>query len=200
MNLKTLISRSITPYVRFENMFSPEECDRIIAIGESIQLMPGTLWNDETKEFEVDLSARKVLTSYHPRSSHTDWIYQRMDHYFLKVADLWEIEIDRTVEEVKYLSYPAGSHFGTWHSDTGRGHTKFRLISASVELNERSDYDGGYLEIYPATLAPSLHTPRGGGVLFLSSLPHRVTTVTAGHRRSLVNWVSGKPFEEARDL
>ncbi|MGH7944779.1 MAG: 2OG-Fe(II) oxygenase [Opitutaceae bacterium] len=93
------------------------------------------------------------------------------------------------------MSYGEGGHFGTWHTDTGSEHARFRKISASIELSERSCFDGGNLEIYPHSLGETLRVQQGGGAFFPSFVPHRVTSIRQGQRYSLVNWISGPPYE-----
>lgn len=194
------IARSIQPYLKVEAIFTPDECDRIIALGLASEPTPGGVWNETKQDFVVDDKLRKVLTSYHPRTPATQWVYKRMDEYFAKAAAHWGISIHETTEQFKFIVYNEGSHFGAWHTDTGRNHTQYRVISASIELSARQNFEGGNLEIYPRTLGPTLRVGRGGGVLFPSFMPHRVTSVTRGQRYALVNWISGPALSVPEDV
>lgn len=70
-----------------------------------------------------------------------------------------------------------------------------RKISASVILTDPKEYEGGEFELVPHGVAdsPLKFKPKKGEIIFFSSfMPHRVTPVTEGIRKSLVCWVMGE--------
>ena len=55
-------------------------------------------------------------------------------------------------------------------------------------------YEGGVLQFDHCHRKPSISPKRGEIVIFPAWLPHRVTQVTSGTRKSLVGWAWGPPF------
>lgn len=79
---------------------------------------------------------------------------------------------------------------------------KVRKLSVTVTLNDPSEYDGGNLKFDLSQHAENqqFHTledarARGTIAVFPSFLPHCVTPITRGQRKSLVIWNLGYPFK-----
>lgn len=104
------------------------------------------------------------------------------------VAGNFHFEFDDT-EQPQLATYAAGDEY-SWHLDIGPGEAARRKLSASVQLSNPADYDGGDLDIWGA--------PDGGErdwgtlIVFPSYMLHRVSPVTRGVRHSLVAWARGK--------
>lgn len=180
------------PFVKFEKIFSEEECQRIIDLAQEGALQQGKTWNG--KSYAVDVERRSVKTVYIGRTAANRWVFDRMDQYFQTVAAVLGIDVAETREDLKLMFYNAGDHFNAWHMDVGPNHATARKISMSVELSPAGSYEGGLLEIMPDALAPALKVGQGGGIAFPSFRVHRVTPVVSGKRVSLVNWISGPPY------
>lgn len=76
------------------------------------------------------------------------------------------------------------------HKDTGRNEVmRSRLLSASLQLTDPSEYDGGDLLIYLEDKIIVAPKEIGTITIFLSTTTHEVTPVTRGLRSSLVTWV-----------
>lgn len=173
------------PHLDFPEAFSAPECDAIVALGAKETLEPATVWNGV--ENHVDARTRHAERCLWPRAAETAWIHDRLDALFAEAAARFETEVDPVFEDIQLIRYGEGAHFQTWHSDAGTDRYEERRISASIELSEAGDYEGGVLEIAPAMgLARTL--PRGGARLFASRMIHRVTPVTRGVRYALVAW------------
>ncbi|MCX8477582.1 MAG: 2OG-Fe(II) oxygenase [Sphingomonas sp.] len=173
------------PYFDAPSVFTSAECDAIVTLGARGPLEPATVWNGV--ENHVDTRTRHAERCYWPRAAETAWIHDRLDALFAEAAARFETEVDPVFEDIQLIRYGVGAHFQTWHSDAGTDRYDARRISASIELSEASDYEGGVLEIAPALgLARTL--PRGGARLFASRMIHRVTPVTRGVRYALVAW------------
>ena len=123
-----------------------------------------------------------------PREDSSEWLFARLDKLFAAAADAFGLPVGPLVEPVQILRYEAGGHFATWHSDAGLDAHDRRRISTSVELSERSDYEGGELEIVPDLVGRPRTLPRGSAQLFPSRALHRVTPVVRGRRWALVAW------------
>ena len=172
-------------YFRREDAFSPEECDRIVALGEgSGEAAP--VWTRDA--YGIDPAARDVRTALQSRGEGTAWLFDRLDLLFAEAADHFALPVGPIGEPVQILRYEAGSHFIRWHTDAGVDKHEQRRISVSVELSEPDAYQGGILEIVPDLVARPRTMPRGGAHFFPSRALHRVTPVISGTRWSLVAW------------
>ena len=100
---------------------------------------------------------------------------------------------------IQYTEYDAAElgHYD-WHQDIGPGQASARKVSLTVQLSGANEYEGGELQIWNGgDLADAESTPRGAGnvVIFPSYMPHRVSPVTRGIRRSFVLWVGGGHYK-----
>ncbi len=86
-----------------------------------------------------------------------------------------------------------------WHLDIGNFETSLRKITASIQLSNQDDYEGGNLE-----LSMTENTGKGTAVgsreqgtlvLFPSFVGHRVLPVTKGVRYSLIGFMLGNAFK-----
>ncbi|HEX9947417.1 MAG TPA: 2OG-Fe(II) oxygenase [Allosphingosinicella sp.] len=170
--------------------FSEAECDSLIALGERAGPVPATVWAGAGDQ--VDSAVRSALTSHHPRSPKTAWIYDRLDGFFPQAGAAFGLEVGPLAEPLQILRYGVGGHFQAWHSDAGYDAMERRLVSVSVELSAPGDHEGGVLEIIPDTVGQPRTLGRGGARFFPSRAIHRVTPVTRGIRHALVIWTGGR--------
>ena len=185
--------------------FPPSFCDDVIAHGDTLQSMPGTVSHDPAGR---------------ARSSEVAWISDNEDHAWIyrPLADLvavtnqkfwrWHISGHETLQ---YTRYSEGQFYG-WHMDARRKPYPdderwgglVRKISVTVNLSGPADFDGGTFEIEQTVPTPERPERRierldelgqkGSAVVFPAYLHHRVLPVTRGQRRSLVGWFLGPPF------
>ena len=179
-----------TTYLAISEAFTPAECDRIIALGETAEGGPAPVYGGAGTT--VDRNWRDVRTVLLSRGGADEWLFARLDHLFAAAAEPFGLPVGPIAEPVQILRYDVGSHFATWHSDAGLDAHERRRISMSVELSERADYEGGELEIVPELVGRRRTLPRGSAQLFPSRALHRVTPVTRGRRWALVAW-TGAP-------
>ena len=89
------------------------------------------------------------------------------------------------------------SYAGTynWHIDTARIDNDVRKLSMSLLLTDPSEYEGGKLLLNNQGNIVVAEERLGGAVFFPSWIPHCVTPVTKGTRKSLVIWAHGPKFK-----
>ncbi len=82
------------------------------------------------------------------------------------------------------------------HTDTQLRNTSgsTRKISFSILLNDPSEFEGGKLLFHSTKDPIEAEMNKGDMILFPSFLPHSVTPVTKGIRKSLVGWICGPNF------
>jgi len=127
---------------------------------------------------------------------------------FIKTANKnagWNFVIE-DCEAVQFTIYEKGQYYG-WHSDCGiktDEDGKIRKLSASILLNDSSEFEGGELEFCHYTKPNQEHmvlstkkilNTTGSMVVFPSFVFHRVKPVTKGVRYSLVVWLRGFPLK-----
>jgi PKHD-type hydroxylase len=173
----------------YEKAFTPEECDKIIALGLAQKIIDGDV--SDGKETAINPQMRQSKISWIPWSEETGWIYDRLC-YFAASANSARYGFNMTgfTDDLQFTTYEGKMDHYDWHKDHGPGKFSNRKLSITVQLSE-PDYMGGDLEFYGIDPAPR---GRGTVIVFPSFELHRVSPVMAGTRQSLVAWVVGSPF------
>ena len=147
---------------------------------------------------EVKDSVRK---SQHCWIPSTHWIGGFLWHY-IRMANkdnfLYDIS-DIENNMIQYTQYNKGD-FYKWHTDMdicdiNEPDQLVRKLSFTLQLTNEDEYTGGNLEFADyddSTYRFSVPKSRGTVIVFDSRVPHRVTPVESGIRKSLVGWVVGK--------
>ena len=179
-------------FVIKEDAFSPEECDRIIALGED-----GLARRAAAGEAGdgVHPEIRQSTITWLPPSKETSLVYRRIELVARTANErFFRFLLMGMGEAVQFARYGAGGdHYG-WHQDIGEGPPVLRKLSVVVLLSDASAYEGGDLEVRVSDRISSTSRTRGAMILFPSWQLHRVTPVTGGLRYSLACWLSGEPF------
>ena len=111
----------------------------------------------------------------------------------------WGINFDiQAIQSPQLTRYVApGGHYDYHVDSTGvwpEGNSGLvRKLSMVCLLNDRSEFEGGELELIQPDQVAKLK--QGHAIFFASYLNHRVTPVTSGIRKSLVVWFGGTPFK-----
>lgn len=107
-------------------------------------------------------------------------------------ADHFQFEI-AGMEAFQYGVYDASiaGHYN-WHTDMSvMAENELRKISMSLLLNDPSEYEGGNLLLNVEGSIVVAQEKIGQAIFFPSWMPHCVTPVTKGVRKSLVTWIHG---------
>jgi len=110
----------------------------------------------------------------------------------------WKFDIDSGWENFQYTEYRSDTkgHYD-WHVDIGPTFASYRKLSMVIQLSNPEEYEGGDLQLFDPIASDenfpykSVPKKKGSIIVFPSFLPHRVTPVTGGIRKSLVWWVGG---------
>jgi PKHD-type hydroxylase len=157
------------------------------------------IYEGGTEEASVGGAYENSFLDLKIRNSKLSWFYE--EHWVTSIFAHYFNTINREIYEydLTYLSglqigtYEVGGHY-TWHCDYGtsqdENHT--RKLSATLLVNDPSEFEGGDLEIIDyhgqTVKAPK---EKGSIIIFDSRIPHRVTEVTKGKRISIVGWMYG---------
>jgi PKHD-type hydroxylase len=176
--------------VMVEGAFAPADCDRIVQFAQSLPRSEGDIVGAG-----VMSKVRRSQVSWIPQSQEAAALYERMHRLAKKVnEECYAFRLTGFSEQIQYAEYPAGHGYYDWHVDIGKGVAGNRKLSIVIQLSDRSDYEGGELQIRIRKSADVMPALRGTAIVFPSFLLHRVTPVTRGLRRSLTLWISGPPF------
>jgi len=193
------------PYQVWPGHFSPEFCDRVMAFGDSLDVMDGSVSYDPAGK------ARSSEVSWVQDTPENAWIFRPIaDLVALTNRRFWKWHLSGR-ESFQYTRY-GPEQFYDWHMDARtkpypagkRWGGLVRKISVTITLGSPDDYEGGAFEIEDTTPVPTQAKRRvkrlddakrqGSAVVFPSHLHHRVCPVVSGTRRSLVAWFLGPPF------
>jgi PKHD-type hydroxylase len=185
---------SLERWAFIDNLFTQEECDKIIDIGTSHNLTIATVGSKQLGKSVVNSDIRKSQVVFLKPTSNMTWVYTRItdainslnDQYFK--FDLWGI-----AEGLQFTEYKAPD--GNYEAHTDRVYGSIvRKLSFVIQLSDPSTYEGGNFEIIDGKDPEILPRKRGAIFAFPSYTLHRVTPVTKNVRYSLVGWVTGKQF------
>lgn len=102
------------------------------------------------------------------------------------------------IEPLQYSVYESDDQgFYDIHCDTvfARSSNGFmRKISFSILLNDPSEFEGGDLLFHTTSSPFKVELKKNDMILFPSYVPHSVTPVTKGVRKTLVGWMCGPNF------
>ena len=185
---------------------------------EEIKLLENDISSLPYYEAEVGLnsekekSIRRSQVKWIPYSLEKfRWIYQKViDQIHIDNSNLWRFDINYNKPHFQYTEYNGNQqgHYD-WHTDSGPNFASHRKVSITLQLSDSEEYEGGFLQLFNFYNLPQIHLQnipnnpnyiqsikkqQGALTIFPSFIPHRVTPVTKGIRKSLVLWVGGVPF------
>lgn len=179
-------------FYTFDNVFTPEEIDYIIELGNNLNLRDGKV-NGGRNDLNTDV--RKSEIGFFNVDEDTKWIFDRIaQHVLIANEEMWNFDLSGFGDSIQFTKYYGdGGHYD-WHADIGDS-VPHRKISVVVQLSDEEEYDGGNLQFNIGPYYPQAPKTKGSMVIFPTYMLHRVTPVVDGLRMSLVSWVSGPNFK-----
>jgi PKHD-type hydroxylase len=186
ISLSLQMNSHVSSPLVFTGIFSAEECQRIMSLGQHRRQRAGTMMYAQP-------NIRKSTIAWIDVQADSQWLYEKVWDTFQAVNRWFKFDLFGLVDEIQFAKYVVGDGFG-WHLDAGAGQTSTRKLSMSVQLGDDDEYAGGDLEL---CACPQLDPRRRRGtiIVFPSFLAHQVTPVTQGTRYSLVAWAHGPPYK-----
>ena len=195
------------PAVASGNIFTDDDLELIIKLGEA-----GTKENAEWKfiptqdsikiDEEYDVEVRKAQISFiTSNNKEFDFLNAKIMAMFVKInKEHFRFDLVR-LAPVQYTNYQVGDHYQQFHPDchSGSGYLKNgilpRKISATIQLSDSDDYEGGELILMANGIPKVMTKERGAMIFFPSYILHKITPITKGNRKSLVCWTEGPQFK-----
>lgn len=145
---------------------------------------------------DYDLSTNERLCWDAPLTDNFKPFAEEIARYINEANQRFYLFDLNEILSIMYFEYvPENEHSLDWHIDIGNHPPmNLRKISFSILANDPSEYEGGKLEIenFPGNL--QVPKVKGGMVCFPSFLPHKVTPITKGIRKSIVGFIGGRPY------
>lgn len=175
------------------NVFTPEECKKIIDIGTSTALTSATISKPE--DLAMDLSVRDSDISWlWPGSAH-DWVFEKIAGATNYLNETYfNFHLSGFAEGLQFTRYVAPTGHYDKHIDKSfQG--RIRKLSLTIQLSPPDEYKGGELMLFYDRHTSIMPKEQGKMIVFPSYTLHQVAPVTVGTRYSLVAWLTGDPFK-----
>lgn len=179
-----------TKYI--ENFLTSDECDEIIKLGESnnlIEMKSSLIVNGKVLTQNTGYEGNKRMGTYFSNESLNSPMLINLTNKIINLSN--ELNpyngiVYSGVSKYSFNKYKVGD-FLDWHSDiheTMAGAT----ITFIIQLND--NYDDGYVKYSINDVEHSVNKKQGSVFIFDSKIIHSVDTITNGLRYSLNVWPS----------
>lgn len=182
-------------FVVYHNVFSKEDCEKIIDYGNSKEKNVATLI-DATQNSYIEKDVRNSNVVW------MDLIDEEIKFCFQRISEVvndannnfFKFDILGFVERFQFAEYTSPHGNFNWHIDKVYKN-KIRKLTAVVMLSDTSSFEGGILELKFNNEETNPNIKQGDIIIFPSYVLHRVTPVTFGTRYTMVGWVTGAQFK-----
>ena len=174
-----------------ENVFTEEECNRIITYGNQLPSQEGTT----NAVNNVDPKTRSSKVSWILPNPEIHWLYQKLGDIIISMnSEGYNFDLYGFTEALQFTTYePPGDHY-VFHIDkANRG--PVRKLSFVLQLTDPNEYEGGDLVYKIQDEDAKVPKSQGTICVFPSYILHKVTPVTKGKRQTLVGWLGGPNFK-----
>ena len=168
----------------YKGALTDEECDKIIEVGNEQEKQDAGIFANSHGDEKV----RKTQISW----IREPWIDSTQEFYFRDAnSNVFGFLAD-LMPAAQFGTYKEGD-FYEWHYDVNWESDRQydRKLSIVIQLSDPNDYEGGVFEFQYPFEQPKGFEERGSVLIFPSYITHRVTKITKGERKSLVNWLEG---------
>lgn len=178
-----------------ENVFTDDECDKIINICNDYDSLSFAAVEQDNKDVIDHNRKSKVL--YLPSSDESlSWIFSKIADSVTQLNyQFFNYDIHK-IEALQFSEY-SSEYNGCFkkHVDFMHNSPNFRKLSFTIQLSDENSYTGGDLLFHLGDEPHYAKRSKGTMMVFPSFLLHEVTPVTDNVRRSLVGWMIGPPFK-----
>jgi PKHD-type hydroxylase len=180
----------VEDWAYFQGAFTPEECGKIIEIGNARIINKSSIRGND-----IANDIRDSKNSWILPSDDSHWIFRRVTDVIVDLnSKYFKFDLYGFIEGFQFTRYDAPGGKYDQHIDRGLN-TWTRKLSFTLQLSDPKDYVGGDLELYYGKDPTVPNKEQGFVTVFPSYVMHRVTPVTKGTRYSLVAWITGPSFK-----
>lgn len=179
-----------------DNVFTPEECDRIKKIALSKNKEEGSIIGKDNKNIQVDTLRKNSLVWLTEQDQDLIWMYEKLAQATISLNNqFFKFDLYGFTEALQFTEYNAPNDFYIQHIDKLL-YGNSRKLSIVVQLTNPDEYEGGELQFNTGGNELEVaHRTQGTLIAFPSYVVHAVSPVTKGVRHSLVGWTSGPDFK-----
>jgi PKHD-type hydroxylase len=169
-------------------VFSKEECEKIIKIGKNLK-------PEKAITFSKKENIRLSKTSWIYPQEETNWIYKKLtDVVLLTNEKYFNFNLFGFAEGLQFTIYESPGGKYEPHLDRGN-FSSIRKLSLVVQLSNSEKYVGGDLSFHLSDTPTVAPKKQGTVIVFPSYILHGVQPVIKGTRYSLVAWITGPQFK-----
>jgi predicted 2-oxoglutarate/Fe(II)-dependent dioxygenase YbiX len=184
------MSARLCSYESKPSVFTPEECERIRALGSGLGLGDATTHDDSRGVAVTTMKRNCKVVFVKAGTPQWGWVFDRInEHAHGMNKARWDFDV-QDIEDIQYTSYGMGEFYAT-HFDNGSKQTPHRKLSISVQLTPPREYVGGALRFWSMNDRPTAGKDQGSMTCFPSYLMHVAKPVWWGRREVLVTWMHG---------
>ena len=162
---------------------------------EEIAVVGGEIGKDSKQEKDIRRSQVRWID---PRTEDTAKLTNLCTNLFVDInREHFGLDIERifNIQYTEYLAANKGFYHKHIDSLIGRGEMYDRKLSMTIQLSDSNEYEGGNFEFDDSIIKEppnkDILRQKGRVLIFPSFLPHEVSPVTKGIRKSLVTWIEG---------
>lgn len=172
---------------------SKKEIDKFFNLIKDVKLEEG-MTGPNQNQGKLNDSVRRSKLYWIPRNKEFYWLYKKIVDLMIDTnKTMWKFEITGVDILMQYTEYDESYRgYYDWHTDIGNTNNSKRKLSASIQLSDINDYEGGDLKFFNKVKA---NKEIGSMTIFPSYLLHKVEPVTKGKRKCLILWLTGPPFK-----
>ena len=186
---------NLETWAYWDNAFSPEECKKIIDIGNKKGLVKGITRGENSKKIKDSKKIRDSNISWLYPSDDLEWAYRRITDIILDLNSKYlKFDLYGLIEGFQFTHYKEPDGKYQKHIDKGLN-CLIRKLSLSIQLSDPETYKGGDFILYEGEKPILLPKEHGKLIAFPSYTLHEVKPVTKGERYSLVAWITGPQFK-----
>lgn len=190
-------------FVWYDDLLSKKELKEIAKFCSKLDLHDASTGN--SAEVYVNDTIRKSKVSFVQYDDENSWVFEKLGAIAETVNnDYYRFDLTG-FDRFQYTEYQGKKSHYDFHVDMFYGSASEgadlddyylnRKLSISILLNDVDEFEGGNFEFSEDGDTIDIAEQKLGRVLaFPSFVPHRVTPLISGVRKSLVYWVSGPKF------
>ena len=194
------IHSALEPIVCWSGAFTEDEIEEIIMMGDTHAFQQAKVGIDDDSG-TVDDQVRNSKIAWIRPSEESQWLFNKMAEIVARInTDKFQFSLSH-ISDFQYTTYTTGSYY-KWHIDAlitdtfGPNHRKLGLTLLLAD--PETEFTGGEFQINPSGNPNDVNSTKlkkGDIVAFPSFVPHQVSEITSGKRKSLVCWVNGPKFK-----